>query len=72
MFTYFKVILKKIYLKKLIFFSFKTDWKYQGEQLHLTKVSRTDMGAYLCIASNDVPPAVSKRTVLFVQCKYIS
>ncbi|EEB18596.1 lachesin precursor, putative [Pediculus humanus corporis] len=30
----------------------------------LTKVSRTQMGAYLCIASNDVPPAVSKRVVL--------
>ena len=27
------------------------------------------MGAYLCIASNDVPPAVSKRIYLHVQCK---
>lgn len=28
------------------------------------------MGAYLCIASNDVPPAVSKRVSLSVHCKY--
>lgn len=27
------------------------------------------MGAYLCIASNDVPPAVSKRVSLSVHCK---
>lgn len=32
-----------------------------GPLLHLSKVSRTDMGAYLCIASNGVPPSVSKR-----------
>lgn len=28
------------------------------------------MGAYLCIASNDVPPAVSKRIILNINCKY--
>lgn len=28
------------------------------------------MGAYLCIASNDVPPAVSKRVMLNVNCEY--
>lgn len=28
------------------------------------------MGAYLCIASNDVPPAVSKRVSLSVQCGF--
>ena len=27
------------------------------------------MGAYLCIASNEVPPAVSKRVYLMVQCE---
>ncbi|VVD02061.1 unnamed protein product [Leptidea sinapis] len=31
-----------------------------------TDVSRTQMGAYLCIASNDVPPSVSKRIMLSV------
>ena len=28
------------------------------------------MGAYLCIAQNGVPPAVSRRTILQVKCKY--
>ncbi|KAM3967431.1 lachesin [Aphomia sociella] len=34
---------------------------YQGEVLKLTKISRSEMGTYLCIASNGVPPTVSKR-----------
>jgi len=29
------------------------------------------MGAYLCIARNEVPPAVSKRVNLKVNCKYL-
>ncbi|XP_055381701.1 lachesin [Condylostylus longicornis] len=33
----------------------------EGERLYLTNVQRTDMGGYLCIASNGVPPSVSKR-----------
>ena len=37
----------------------------------MRKVQRDQMGAYLCIASNDVPPAVSKRVILNVNCKYI-
>ncbi|XP_072402120.1 lachesin-like isoform X2 [Diabrotica undecimpunctata] len=35
--------------------------EWEGETLELTKISRLDMGAYLCIASNGVPPTVSKR-----------
>ncbi|KAJ9591909.1 hypothetical protein L9F63_001511, partial [Diploptera punctata] len=31
------------------------------------RVSRLHMGAYLCIASNGVPPSISKRVVLRVQ-----
>lgn len=42
-----------------------------GENLTISKVSRLHMGAYLCIASNGVPPSISKRVVLMVQCKYI-
>ncbi|XP_076030573.1 lachesin-like isoform X2 [Oratosquilla oratoria] len=38
-----------------------------GETLTLTQVSRTHMGAYLCIASNGVPPSVSKRINLYVE-----
>ncbi|KAJ9589543.1 hypothetical protein L9F63_017252, partial [Diploptera punctata] len=39
---------------------------YSGDSLTLVKLDRRQMGAYLCIASNDVPPAVSKRITLNV------
>lgn len=42
---------------------------YNGSVLRLTRLERKQMGAYLCIASNDVPPAVSKRVSLSVHCK---
>ncbi|KAF7278936.1 hypothetical protein GWI33_007839 [Rhynchophorus ferrugineus] len=38
-----------------------------GEILFITKVSRLHMGVYLCIASNGVPPSISKRVQLKVQ-----
>lgn len=41
-----------------------------GELLHITKVSRLHMAAYLCVASNGVPPSISKRVHLRVQCEY--
>lgn len=44
---------------------------YNGSVLRLTRLERKQMGAYLCIASNDVPPAVSKRVSLNVHCEYI-
>ncbi|EAT35448.1 AAEL012384-PA [Aedes aegypti] len=37
-----------------------------GNFLNLSNVDRRQMGAYLCIASNEVPPAVSKRVYLNV------
>ncbi|XP_042217549.1 lachesin-like isoform X2 [Homarus americanus] len=40
-----------------------------GPLLQLTQVSRTDMGAYLCIASNGIPPSVSKR--IQVEVKFL-
>lgn len=40
-----------------------------GEDLVLHKVTRSEMGVYVCIASNGVPPPVSKRLMLFVNCK---
>lgn len=40
-----------------------------GEILFITKVSRLHMAVYLCIASNGVPPSISKRVQLKVQCK---
>ncbi|KAJ6637534.1 Lachesin [Pseudolycoriella hygida] len=39
---------------------------YGGEVLKLTKLSRSEMGSYLCIASNGVPPSVSKRILLSI------
>jgi len=44
-----------------------TEW--EGTHLDLSKVSRYDMAAYLCIASNGVPPTVSKRISLSVECE---
>ncbi|CRK94267.1 CLUMA_CG007782, isoform A [Clunio marinus] len=38
-----------------------------GEILSITKVSRLHMAAYLCVASNGVPPSISKRVQLKVQ-----
>ncbi|CAD6234465.1 GSCOCG00001939001-RA-CDS [Cotesia congregata] len=37
-----------------------------GSTLNITRVNRLHMGAYLCIASNGVPPSVSKRIMLIV------
>ncbi|XP_076236119.1 lachesin isoform X2 [Calliopsis andreniformis] len=34
---------------------------YKGEELQLMGILRQEMGSYLCIASNGVPPTVSKR-----------
>ncbi|XP_015109027.1 lachesin [Diachasma alloeum] len=39
---------------------------FAGERLELIRVDRKQMGAYLCIATNDVPPGVSKRVYLRV------
>ncbi|GLH12140.1 Lachesin [Gryllus bimaculatus] len=37
---------------------------FSNDSLTLIKLDRKQMGAYLCIASNEVPPAVSKRITL--------
>ncbi|XP_057333653.1 lachesin [Microplitis mediator] len=34
---------------------------FEGETLNLTGILRSEMGNYLCIASNGVPPTISKR-----------
>jgi len=39
----------------------------EGEKLVLNKITRTESGAYLCIASNGVPPSVSKRILVEVE-----
>lgn len=47
------------------------DSSVNGAVLQLVKVSRLHMGAYLCIASNGVPPSVSKRVMLVVHCEFL-
>ncbi|XP_034185768.1 lachesin [Osmia lignaria lignaria] len=46
--------------------TFERHESYNGSLLQFHRVERRQMGAYLCIASNDVPPAVSKRVTLAV------
>lgn len=53
-----------------IIFCFLAVDLYDGEELNLFKVSRQSMGAYLCIASNGVPPAISRRMHIDITCKY--
>ncbi|KAI4498675.1 hypothetical protein M0802_006142 [Mischocyttarus mexicanus] len=43
--------------------------EWVGETLEMVRISRLDMGAYLCIASNGVPPTVSKQIKVSVDCK---
>ncbi|XP_043666442.1 neurotrimin-like isoform X2 [Vespula pensylvanica] len=38
----------------------------EGAHFNITKVNRLHMGSYLCIATNGVPPSVSKRIMLIV------
>ena len=42
---------------------------FTGPNLTIHNVHTDDMGSYLCIADNGVPPIVSKRIFLYVQCK---
>ncbi|CAK1581242.1 unnamed protein product [Parnassius mnemosyne] len=55
-----------ILLKKLQSREFEKVESYVGSSLPLLRVDRRQMGTFLCIASNDVPPAVSKRITLLV------
>lgn len=45
--------------------------EWSGETLDMTRISRLDMGAYLCIATNGVPPTVSKQIKVSVDCEYL-
>jgi len=42
----------------------------EGEVLRFERVSRYDMGFYMCIATNGVLPSVSQRIFLPVSCEY--
>lgn len=43
---------------------------FTGANLVVFNVQPDDMGSYLCMADNGVPPIVSKRIFIYVQCKY--
>ncbi|XP_063893422.1 lachesin [Helicoverpa armigera] len=47
----------------------ETVTKWSGAWLNMTTVTRDMNGALLCIATNGVPPSVSKRILLHVLCK---
>ncbi|XP_052742324.1 limbic system-associated membrane protein-like [Bicyclus anynana] len=55
-----------ILLKKPSSRDFDKVESFVGSSMPLWRVDRRQMGAFLCIASNDVPPAVSKRITLNV------
>ncbi|XP_037959132.1 neurotrimin-like [Teleopsis dalmanni] len=44
-------------------------YSIEGPNITLWEVTRSSMGAYLCIASNGVPPTVSKRISVIVNFK---
>lgn len=45
--------------------------RVEGPELELQRLTRADMGAYLCIASNGIPSPVSKRIMVHVHCKQV-
>ncbi|KAH1027233.1 hypothetical protein HUJ05_000783, partial [Dendroctonus ponderosae] len=56
-------LIREKFVNRIFIVSVKS---YEGETLQLWKISRTEMGAYMCIASNGVPPSVSKRIMVHV------
>ncbi|CAL1263931.1 unnamed protein product [Larinioides sclopetarius] len=44
----------------------QNDVIYEGSELTIIKVSRLNMGTYLCIANNGIPPTAVKKTMLHV------
>ena len=59
------IILKLFVFKLLI----KVE-KVEGNVLLLHRIKRSQMGKYLCIATNGFPPAVSRTVNLKVNCKF--
>ncbi|KAG8192560.1 hypothetical protein JTE90_015195 [Oedothorax gibbosus] len=44
----------------------QNDALYEGTELSIVKVSRLNMGTYLCVANNGIPPTALKKTMLHV------
>lgn len=51
-------------------FPLPTVQSVNSTSLTFWKTDRQMMGAFLCIASNEVPPAVSRRVQLNINCEY--
>lgn len=70
----FKFYLKYLFIYLFVYFCLPFSHfpvnEWEGATLDIHKISRLDMGAYLCIASNGVPPSVSKRIKVSVDCEY--
>lgn len=64
----FNTVFNLIKIKKMHLFVTPTVFSVKGSRLVLKQANRHHMGAYLCIASNGIPPTVSKRVVLIVNC----
>lgn len=62
--VYYKLLLTNVITNLFIFLVAVVDSPY----LTFHRVTRQHMGSYLCIASNGVPPTVSKRITLIVHC----
>lgn len=63
-----KVILLIKTIKMFMKYKFILVDHIEGPYLNFTKVNRLHMGIYLCIASNFIPPTVSRRISLIVHC----
>lgn len=63
-----KLILKSYICKKYVHLFL--DVLYEGSDLTVIKVSRLNMGTYLCIANNGIPPNAVRKVMLHVHCKY--
>ena len=61
----FRIVLLKTYI---FYISVEV---VEGPELKLDRLTRADMGAYLCIAKNGIPSPVSKRIMIHVHCKFL-
>ncbi|KAK8760878.1 hypothetical protein V5799_027855 [Amblyomma americanum] len=57
--------------KEIVLLSDVPRKQVEGEWLNLTRINRNDAGTYVCTASNDVPPAATKRFGLEVNSPYV-
>lgn len=62
---------KSLILAGLFVAVIKKVYEWSKEELIMAKISRYQMGAYQCIASNGVPPSISKRIIVHVHCKLL-